>query len=735
MRIRAYLFLMSAGILVPVVLFAGMALNMLQEAQKDSALRGLSETAHAVALLVDRELYSAEAALRVLGASPSLATGSLSAFHNEAKMASRRPNGWTLLLDAQGRQLVNTAMPWGTALPATAFPSAPRQGSGKRQTTVSDVVHSSARKRLVTSVNVPVAASDSGGNYTLVEVFDSDFFTELIASARVPEGWVVAIIDRQGRFVGRNLNAPQLIGKAARPELVAAARKAREGRLRHRTLEGTESFDVFTHSSLSGWAIAVAAPVEMIERSARRASQVAALGLMAAMLCASVLAAFFAREHVNAIARAVRAAIDLGNGIPPQPQRSRVTEVRELHTALHLAGERLVQAQQYRRDAEAERQALLEGEKKARRMAEEQNKAKDQFLAMLGHELRNPLAPISTAAQLLKMPQLDQARVRYASEVIGRQVEHMNRLLSDMLDVSRVTRGLVSLQLDRLDLNVAIGRALEQTASVLESKQHSLMLALPEQPVWMQGDKTRLVQVFANLIDNAAKYTAPRGQLHVGLERDAAHVVVSVRDDGEGVAPDLLPRIFDLFSQGERAPDRAQGGLGLGLALVKSLVQLHGGSVAVHPNAPEAGSTFVVHLPLRDDGEAARQAEPAPVRAGAGPLRVMIVDDNIDAAISLALLLKQVGGHQVGTHYDGKAALEWASSERPDVFILDIGLPDMSGYELARRLRAMPMFADATMIALTGYGQAADQANARAAGFDHHLAKPALPEQILGLIA
>ncbi|PWF42103.1 hybrid sensor histidine kinase/response regulator, partial [Massilia glaciei] len=530
------------------------------------------------------------------------------------------------------------------------------------------------------------------------------------------------------------MNAPQRIGKMSRPELVAAAAGAREGRLRHRTLEGTESYDVFTDSSLSGWAVAVAAPVEMIERSARRATQVAALGLVAAMLCAGILAAFFARAHVNAIARAVRAAIDLGNGIPPQPQRSRVTEVSELHTALHLAGERLVQAQQYRRDAESERQALIEGKKKARRMAEGENKAKDQFLAMLGHELRNPLAPISTAAQLLRMPRLDQARARYAGDVIGRQVEHMNRLLGDMLDVSRVTRGQVSLHLERLDLKSALERAFEQSAALIESRQHSLALALPAQPVWMQGDKTRLVQVFANLINNAAKYSAPRGHLHVGLERDAAHVVVTARDDGEGVAPDLLPRIFDLFSQGERAPDRAQGVLGLGLALVRSLVQLHGGSVAVRGNDPEPGTTFAVHLPLNDDGGEAAGAEREPAPANAGPLRVMIVDDNIDAAISLAHLLEQGGGHHVSTHYDAKGALEWAGSEQPDVFILDIGLPDISGYELARRLRAMPMFAGATLIALTGYGQAADRANARAAGFAHHLAKPAEPDRILGLL-
>jgi CheY-like chemotaxis protein len=402
---------------------------------------------------------------------------------------------------------------------------------------------------------------------------------------------------------------------------------------------------------------------------------------------------------------------------------------------LHAAGRQLVHAQDSRKNAELERQALLEREQKARLMAEQQNSAKDQFLAMLGHELRNPLAPISTAAQLLKLPSIDASRLRYASDVIARQVEHMNRLLGDMLDVSRVTRGLVSLTLDQVDMKAVIERAAEQSAPLFEARSHRLELLLPPGPVMLRADATRLIQVFANLLGNAAKYSDPHGTVSLELTPYPDRVVVTVHDAGEGIAPSLLPRIFDLFSQGERAPDRSQGGLGLGLALVKSLVQLHGGHVEAASAGPGQGSEFTVTLPRGEAPDSSAPPARLPEPAQAAALRVMIVDDNIDGAVSLSLFLQAAGGHHVCTYYDGERALEWAAFERPDAFILDIGLPDMTGYELARRLRAMPQFAGATLIALTGYGQPQDKENARQAGFDQHVAKPAEPRYILDLLA
>jgi signal transduction histidine kinase/ActR/RegA family two-component response regulator len=732
MHIRAYLFLMAAGILIPVILFSGLALNLLQDAERDAALGALVETANSVALRVERDLYSAEASLQVLAASPSLARQDYPAFYNEALVTKRAKTVWTVMLDAQGRQLINTTAPYGELLAAPTDETGLLAHSFGASAFVSDLEPGGPRSKLVTSVNLPVTL-DGERRYVLRQTFATEHFNRLLQDAGVPSGWLVALIDGKGNFIARSMNAHKLVGAQARPELVAAARAQRRGQIRHLTLEGAEAYDVFTHCSLSGWVVAVAAPVAQIERSARQASYVAGMGLLAAVACAVGMAALFGRQHVLSIGRAVKAAIELGNGIPPERRESRVLEVNELHGALHAAGEQLRQAQAYRKHAETERQALLESEQAARLMAEQQNRAKDQFLAMLGHELRNPLAPISTAAQLLKLQSGDPSRVRYASDVIARQVEHMNSLLGDMLDVSRVTRGLVSLSLEDVELKGVIERALEQTAGLIEVKRHRLRIDLPPVALHVRADKTRLIQIFANLINNAAKYTPAEGAIGVSASVADGQVAVTVQDNGEGFSADLLPRLFDLFSQGERQPDRSQGGLGLGLALVKSLVQLHGGTVSAASPGPGQGSRFTVILPC---STAPRAADNVAGEAGAAaPLRVMIVDDNIDGAISLSMYLEMAAGHCVETCYDGATALALAGVAAPDVFILDIGLPDMTGYDLARRLKALPHCAGALFIALTGYGQAQDKADARAAGFDHHVPKPADPQAILALLS
>jgi signal transduction histidine kinase/CheY-like chemotaxis protein len=363
------------------------------------------------------------------------------------------------------------------------------------------------------------------------------------------------------------------------------------------------------------------------------------------------------------------------------------------------------------------------------------NRQKDQFLAMLAHELRNPLAPITTAAQLLKMGTLDAKAVRNASEIIARQAEHMTDLVNDLLDVSRVTRGLVTLEKEELDLNAVVAGALEQVRPLIESKRHSLTMQLSGEPVHVLGDRTRLVQVLSNILNNAAKYTPTGGQIVLRVTASDERVLVTVTDNGIGIEPDVLPYIFELFTQAERTPDRSQGGLGIGLALVKSLVALHGGTVDARSEASGRGSEFEICLPRLD------AAAPAPAAAGgeapaarAQPLRVMVVDDNQDAAQMLATLL-EVQGHAVSVEYDGRGALLRARLERPQVMLLDIGLPDTDGYALARQLRALPELRGVTLVALTGYGQNEDRRLAEEAGFDHHLVKPADLAQVGGILA
>ena len=352
------------------------------------------------------------------------------------------------------------------------------------------------------------------------------------------------------------------------------------------------------------------------------------------------------------------------------------------------------------------------------------NRRKDEFLAMLAHELRNPLAPISTAAELLKFAGLDQDRIRQTSNIIARQVAHMKKLVDDLLDVSRVTRGLVSLQEEVCNVGALVADALEQSRSLVELRHHHLKVDLPEQPCFVRGDPTRLIQVFSNILNNAAKYTPAHGHISLHLHAGNDLVHVTVQDDGIGIAPALQPHIFDLFTQAERSPDRSQGGLGLGLALAKSLVDLHRGGVAMHSEGLGHGSSFVVTLPRVMPAQLESQAPLVTgMGSGASGVRLMVVDDNVDAAETLSALL-EILGHEVSIAHTAQDALDSAGRSAPRILFLDIGLPDMDGHELAQRLRAMPATAAAVLVAVTGYGQPEDRERALRAGFDHHLVKP-----------
>jgi PAS domain S-box-containing protein len=378
----------------------------------------------------------------------------------------------------------------------------------------------------------------------------------------------------------------------------------------------------------------------------------------------------------------------------------------------------------------------IHDQKLAEELLKEESQRKDEFLAMLAHELRNPLAPISTAAQMLKMAGMDEKRVQHASDVITRQVKHMTNLVDDLLDVSRITRGLVQLESENLDLKLVLAGAVEQARPLIEARQHELHIRMCSKPVFVTGDKTRLVQVIANLLNNAAKYTSQAGRIELALEADDDWATIQVGDNGSGIAPTLLPHVFDLFAQGERTPDRAQGGLGLGLSLVKNITALHGGQVAALSEGLGKGSLFTVKIPL-----VARKADlqvPAPLTDAliivACPLSLMIVDDNLDAAQSLGALLEACG-HGVTVKEDAGSALTASADTPVDVFILDIGLPGMDGYELVRRLRGEPATERAVMIALTGYSQAHDRVLTKAAGFDHHFVKPIDTEQLARVLA
>ena len=362
---------------------------------------------------------------------------------------------------------------------------------------------------------------------------------------------------------------------------------------------------------------------------------------------------------------------------------------------------------------------------RAEELAEDARR-KDEFLAVLAHELRNPLAPVRNALQVMRLGSHDAGLVEQMRAMAERQVGYMTRLVDDLLDLSRISRGLIRLLKESLDVARPVQQAVEGVQPLVRERGLTLSVSLPPEPVSVEADPTRLQQVVGNLLTNAAKYTDPGGTILLTARQEGEELLLRVRDTGIGIAADMLPKIFDLFVQAERRLDRSHGGLGIGLTLVRRLVEMHGGTVTAQSEGPGKGSEFVVRLPALDEARKKELLRPPPEQEQPAPSpsrRILAVDDNVDAAESLALLLR-LEGHEVRTAYDGPAALAAVQADRPDVVSLDLGMPGMDGYAVARRLRALPGLEDVLLVALTGWAQEEDRRRCYEAGFDGHLPKP-----------
>jgi signal transduction histidine kinase len=433
-------------------------------------------------------------------------------------------------------------------------------------------------------------------------------------------------------------------------------------------------------------------------------------------------------------------------------------ELRELNSSLKEANARLAQANEtlqaekarelevlnttlQRANSELERAnrtLLIEVAERSRaeRALKDADQKKDEFLALLAHELRNPLAPLLNAVELMRLQPRD-PQLGWAREVIERQVSYLTRLVDDLLDVSRITRGQITLNRQPLELAVLIERAIEMAQPLMQQRRQQITVAIPDRTLRINGDQVRLVQAFGNVLGNAVKYADPGGHIEVSAHRREASAVVQVRDDGIGIPADQMGKIFELFTRVEHGPERPQSGLGIGLALVRRLVEMHGGTVTAHSEGAGSGSEFVIRLPLARETAleeryhlpgGAAAAEPAVRR------RILIADDNLDALDSTARLL-QHGGHEVFSATDGSLALQAAERHLPEVALLDIGMPGLDGYEVARRIRAAPWGRGLTLVAITGWGQESDRRRSQEAGFDSHLVKPVDPGQLSALLA
>ncbi len=375
--------------------------------------------------------------------------------------------------------------------------------------------------------------------------------------------------------------------------------------------------------------------------------------------------------------------------------------------------------------------------KRAEDALRESDRRKSEFLAMLAHELRNPLAPLRNGLQIMRLANHNGAAVERAQGMMERQLGHMVRLIDDLLDLSRITNGKIELRKERIDLAAAVKDAVETSRPLIEASGHELTVTLPPQPVFVDADRTRLAQVFANLLNNSARYTKRGGHVWLTVERQGSDVVVRVKDNGVGIPADLLPKVFEMFTQANRSLERSQGGLGIGLSLVRGLVEMHGGRVEAHSDGPGKGSEFVVRLSVllssvrgpRERGEG--DGTPG---SCSSKCRVLVVDDNKDSAKSLSLML-QIMGYDARMAYDGLEAVDIAAAFRPAVVLLDIGLPRLSGYDACRRIREQPWGEGMVLIAQTGWGQEEDKCQAKEAGFNFHMVKPLDPAALEKLLS
>lgn len=729
MKIRAHLTLIAIATLIPVVVFSAIAVNKLLDAERRSALKNLQETARLTALIVDRELQSAQAALLVLGTSKSLAERDMRAFYAEAEAADRGAGAWTVLSDESGRQLINTVVPFGTTLPDVSHQV--QEVLSKQTTVVSNVFKSPAAGSFVTTVSIPVPL-DNGRHYVLSETFAASYFTRAFAQSRIPASWTVAILDGNGNFIARSQQSETMPGKPARPELIKAASEKLEGQIRHLTWEGVDSYDVFTHAGFSGWTIAVAAPAYVVEDAARQAVLFSTLGLLVAILGAAGTAALVSHRLVLSIENAGKSAAALGRGEQLEANPTGVEEMDKLNAVLVAVGNVLMREKASLQHAEAERERLLLNEQIARKNAEDQNAAKDQFLAMLGHELRNPLSAISGAISLTRVKSATPELIARAHAIIERQSGHLSHIVDDLLDLSRLSLGKISLNIARVDLS-ALARA---CADALPVNEHSapVRLHIDERSVWINADRTRLEQIIANLLGNALKFTPASGIIDVSVRSEGRFAILIIRDSGIGISRELMPFIFDAFVQGAGQSGKSVGGLGIGLNLVRQLVELHGGSVHVVSDGNGKGTTVSAHFPLAGNDEVIGTPQQTVRKNAIVDGTVLLIEDNEDSREMMSSILR-LNAIRVIEAATGEEGIRIAQREQPDVAIVDIGLPDIDGYLIAQRLRAGAATAAIKLVAFTGYGQEADRKRAIQAGFDAHLVKPVDTVVLLSMIA
>jgi signal transduction histidine kinase len=732
--LRWRLFLLVASGVLPLSLAAVLAVGYLSQHRRVETQRSALELARALGTATEAQHRAAIGVLETLAASTELQAGRFAEFQELARRVAQQ-QGWraVIVADATGRVLLNSGQPLAVTGVQPVDGDSMRRAIGSRQPVVGGMFEGRFGMGAAFAVRVPVLR-DGALAFVLSGVIPAERVQGVVARQNIPASSVVGIFDAAGNRVVRSRSNAVTRPSPSLQALIGTG--AAEGMGQTFTLEGERSYTGFHRLELSSWVVVVGLLAAEADRHMYGFLAAELLGLLGSLALAMLVARHFARQVSQPIDKLKSAATALGSGQAVQLPPLGVTELDDVGAALAQASAERDRAARERREAEQEREALLARVTQALREAEEAGRSKDEFLAMLGHELRNPLAPIASALYL--MERKGDERTREERAIVQRHLAHVTRLVDDLLDISRITRKRLVMRFAPVRLAAAAEQAIQGIGPALGRRTLVLEPPAPADDVWVSADEARLAQVLGNLLGNAVKFTGPQGRIAVRLRRTGDMAELQVEDDGVGMSQPMLEQVFNLFYQVPQGTDRALGGLGLGLAIVRSLVEMHGGSVHAHSPGPGSGSIFTVRLPTIAAPPAAAMAPIARASApaskpGGGGARVLVVDDNRDAADTAAALL-ELSGYEVRRAYEPFAAIEAFAAFLPDVALLDIGLPGMNGYELAARLRAQPTGAQCKLIALTGYGTRSDVARALQVGFDAHMTKPAAPGPLLDLV-
>jgi signal transduction histidine kinase len=719
--------LLALTVLLPVLLAATASLVYEMRVREQEVQRTALHTARAIGVALRAEIDGTVGTLEALTTSESLRQGRLSSFEDRARQLVEA-RGWRnlTLADPQGRLLLSTNTP---GLTAPADPGSLQRAIEDRTPVVGNLLGGRERRGPAFAVRLPVVR-DGQVQYVASAVLGSERVLELVREQNLPDNQVVAIFDPSGLRIARTVEHSE---RRASPSLQALmARSGDEGVGRTLTLEGEAVHTGFHRVAALGWTVAVGIPAAEAHRAVFASTALAAAGLLVSLALSAWLAWVLSRRLSRPIEQLKSAAAALGRGEPLPAQHLDFEELDEVAMALVQASREREAAGRERLAAEAERERLLAQATAALGQAEEAARSKDEFLAVLGHELRNPLAPISSALQLMALKGDESTRTE--RRIVERQLGHMTRLVEDLLDVSRITRGKLRIRREPMRVGPWIEQVTETVHGSLGGRTLQVDLPADAAHSWIEGDAVRLAQVLGNLLGNAVKFSQDAGRITVSARLHGSEVVVEVADDGIGLNAEELSRVFELFYQAPHGQHRTTAGLGLGLAIVRSLVEMHDGSVQVWSDGPGLGCRFTLRLPtIAAPAPAAPEPTASPVAVSAGGGRVLVVDDNADAAETTAALLEACG-FQVSVAYTPDEALRKLESFEADVALLDIGLPGMDGYQLARVVRVGPRGAAIRLVALTGYGQPSDVERAHASGFDAHLTKPVDVSALLALL-